>query len=241
MQSSLVSPCETVAGNERSVTRISRRASFFDELVLCVLPVLRDFVVKLRRRLEEHLFPTIDVYRLAGDEGRAGTAEKADGRGNFLRLAVSPERDPALGALARWALSCPCRVYASGRHAVHAYFILGHLQSKRTRHPRQSVLGGGTVHLADQSGQRAVAAKRDYASAPVLNHRRETRLDTVKRAVERDGHDFAPRLEAHVDEWDLSANRRVQYQDVDAPEAPEHAFHHRLHGARVGDVGEKHV
>src|SRR4030095_12317334 len=35
--------------------------------------------------LEIHLFPAIDVYRLAGDEARAGTAEKADGRRDFLR------------------------------------------------------------------------------------------------------------------------------------------------------------
>src|SRR4030095_4828113 len=137
---------------------------------------------------------------------------------------------PALAALARRPVSCARRVYASWRYAVHAYTVLGHLEGKRARHPRQPVLGGGAMHLADEAVQRAVAAERDYASAPHLDHRGQTCFDAVKRAVERDGHDLAPRLEGHVDERDLSANRRVQYQDVDTPEAPQHGSHHGLHG-----------
>src|SRR5262245_66299329 len=126
--------------------------------------------------LEVHLFPAVDVYRLAGDEARAGTAEKTHRCCDFLRFAVSSERDATLGALARRPVSGARRVYASGRHAVHAYSVLGHLQRKRARHPRQPVLGGGAVHLADEPVERAVAAETDYTSVHVYCSFRETSL-----------------------------------------------------------------
>src|SRR5688572_19723263 len=164
-----------------------------------------------------HVHAAIDVQRLAGDPGGAGSRQKTHGLRDVRGRSQAPERD--LGrqrrALRLWQRLSHVRLDEAGSHDVDRDAPRRHFPGQRTRETADARLRGAVIGLpgiADQADHRPDV---DDAASARLHHAAQHRLAEPENGTQIRRDDGIPVFRLHAQEQRVARDAGVVDEDGD--------------------------